>query len=351
MSVARKFVVAVAMAVIAVPFSGAEPSDALAAGRQHIANKQFEAAVRVLQDAVPNAAAMTEPRRTQALAALHFYTAVAFSGMKDDRNTRDALEHFFFLSPNMKTIDPAKFDAEFVRHFNEVSASMTMERPAAFDAAYPAYRMFRDEAPQERPLDQWGAGPEMTLLGTAAEKTEWRQLRDEDARRQFIETFWKRRDRTPEDDTNEVRAEFLRRIAFADQAFVTESTRGALTDRGRVFVLLGPPSIVRHANLTERDGARVVGKRGPITASSSGPGGRASWAAMELSERALLTPSLDPTVKGKVERWIYGRDQLPKGFPDDQVSFKFLTEEGYGENVLQRDFLALKALKDAGQVH
>ena len=351
MSVARTFFVAVALAFIAVSLLAADPGVALAAGRQHIANKQYEAAVRVLQDAVPNAAAMTEPNRSQAMAALHFYTALAFSGMKDDRNTRDALEHFFFLSPNMKKIDPSKFDAEFVRHFNEVSAAMTTERPAAFDAAYPAYKTFRDETPQERPLDQWGTGPEMTLLGTADEKAEWRRLRDEGERRQFIENFWKRRDRTPGDDANEVRTELLRRIAFADQTFVTESTRGALTDRGRVFVLLGPPSIVRNANLTERDGARVVGKRGPVTAAAPGPGGRASWAAMEVSERALLTPSLDPTVKGKVERWIYGRDQLPKGFPDDQVSFKFLTEEGYGENVLQRDFMALKALKDAGQVH
>jgi GWxTD domain-containing protein len=277
------------------------------------------------------------------MAALHFYTAIAFSGMNDEANARTALEHFFFLTPGMNKIDPAKFDKDFVRRFNEVSAAMSKERPAAFDGAYPAYKTFRDELPQERPIEQWGEGPEMTLLGTAEEKAQWRRLHDQAERERFIESFWEKR--------AEHRAEFLRRVAFADQAFVTEKTRGSMTDRGRVFVLLGPPKIVRFGNLSQAEGARVVGKRGPVTASAPGPGGRADWAAMQLSEQNMLTPSLDPAVKGRVERWIYGREQLPSGFPDDQVIFKFLTEEGYGENVLQRDFLALKALKDAGQVH
>ena len=344
MSVARKLLVTLAVVLIAAVAFAGDPGAALSTGRQHIANNQFEAAVKVLQDAVPDAAALAEPNRTKAMAALHFYTAIAFAGMKNaDANAREALEHFFFLSPNMNKIDATKFDPNFVRLFNEVSAAMAKERPTAFDGAYPAYKTFRDEVPQERPIEKWGEGPELTLLGTAEEKAEWRRLRDDAAREKFIENFWTTR--------SDRKADFLRRVAFADQAFVTEKMRGSMTDRGRVFVLLGAPKIVRFGSLNQAEGGRVVGKRGPITASEPGPGGRASWAAMEMNERAMLTPNLDPAVKGKVERWIYSRDQLPKEFPDDQVVFKFVTEEGYGENVLQRDFLALKALKDAGQVH
>ena len=343
MSIARNLIVTLAVVLIATSAFAGDPGAALNAGRQNIADKKFEAAVKVLQDAVPDAAALPEPNRTKAMAALHFYTAIAFAGMNAEANAREALEHFFFLSPNMNKIDETKFDAKFVRLFNEVSAAMAKERPTAFDGAYPAFKTFRDELPQERPVEKWGEGPELTLLGTAEEKAEWRRLRDDAERARFIENFWQTR--------SETRAEFLRRVAFADQAFVTEKTRGSLTDRGRVFVLLGPPKIVRFGNLNQAEGGRVVGSRGPVTAAAPGPGGRANWAAMQVSEQAMLSPSLDPSVKGKVERWIYGREQLPKGFPDDQVVFKFVTEEGYCENVRQRDFLALKALKDAGQVH
>ncbi len=348
-SIARKFITSMAVVMLAATVALAgDPAAAIGAGRQHIQNKEYDAAVKVLQDAVPDAAILAEPQRTLAMSALHFYTAVAFNGMNDEVKTRESLEQFFHFNPKLNTIDPSKFDASFVRRFNEVRAALQRESSTLFETAYPGYRTFSEETPRERPLEQWGEGPEMVLLGTAEEKKQWKKLHDDAERRLFIEEFWRRRDRTPDTEENEFRTGFLRRVAFADYTFVTEKTRGSLTDRGRVFALLGPPKIVREANLTERDGARVIGKGGPVTA--AGGGSRASFAAMQVSETNLLTPSLDPAIKGKVERWVYSRDQLPKTFPDDQVVFKFVTEEGYGDSVLQRDFLPLKALRDASQM-
>jgi len=342
MPFARTVVVSLIVLSIECAALAADPSAAIGTARQHIADKQFDAAVKVLQDAMPDAAALHEPNRTKAMAALHFYTAIAFSGKNAEGDAREALERFFLLSPDNYKIDPAKFDAKFVRVFNAVAEAIAKERQAAFDAAYPAYKNFRDPSPPDLPVERWGEGPALALLATAEEKAEWHRLTVRAEQEKFIESFWERR--------REHRTEFLRRAAFADETFFTEKTRGSLTDRGRVFVLLGPPKIVRFGNLTQADGARVVGKRGPVTASGTDPN-RGGWAAMDLSDRAQGTASLDPSVKGRVERWVYSRDQLPKGFPDDQVAFKFLTEEGYGENVLQRDFLVLKALKDAAQVH
>lgn len=334
-----------------VAFAG-NPAMAIAEGRQQIQNKEYSRAVKSLQDAIPDAAQLQEPQRTQAMAALYFYTAIAFNGMEDVAKTRESLEQFFHFNPKLNTIDPAKFDATFVTRFKEVRAAMERESSTNFEAAYPGYLTFSAEGPSERPLEQWGEGPDMVLLGTAEEKTRWRRLRDAADRRSFIDDFWQRRDRTPETEENEFRTGFLRRVAFADHTFVTEKTRGSLTDRGRVFVLLGPPKLIRQNNLTESDGARVIGRPGPVTA-AQGLGLRASmasFAAMQASETNRLTPLTDPVVKGKVERWVYSRDQLPKTFPDDQVAFKFITEEGYGDSVLQRDFLALKVLKDAGHL-
>ena len=56
----------------------------------------------------------------------------------------------------------------------------------------------------------------------------------------FLEQFWQRNDPTPETAFNEVRAEFERRVAQADISY-TEMRRGALTDRGRLYVHFGSP--------------------------------------------------------------------------------------------------------------
>ena len=342
-----------AVLLLATSIVARDPGAAIAEGRQQIQNKDYVRAVKTLQDAIPDAAQLAEPKRAQAMGALYFYTAIAFNGMNDAAKTRESLEQFFHFTPNLNTIDPAKFDPNFVKQFNEVKQAMQRESSTNFDAAYPGYLTFAEEVPSERPLEQWGAGPELALLGTAEEKAQWKKLRDDVDRRSFIESFWSKRDRTPDSEENEFRRDFLRRVAFADQTFLTEKTRGSMTDRGSVFVLLGPPKLIRQGSLTEADGARVIGRSGPTAAPQGGTGVRvamASFAAMQASENNLTTPVLTPTVKGKMERWVYGREQLPKSFPDDQVVFKFVTEEGYGDGVLQRDFMALKAIKDAGHM-
>jgi GWxTD domain-containing protein len=193
----------------------------------------------------------------------------------------------------------------------------------------------------------------MILLGTAEEKTAWKKASDDIARRMFIEGFWRQRDPNPDTEENEYRSDFQRRVAFADHMFVTEKTRGSLTDRGRVFVLFGPPRIVRQSNLAGFDAQNTMDKRGPVApAQPVNPQDAltAGARAIEESNRRMASGTIAPVVKGKSERWLYGREQLPKGFPEDYLAFKFITQEGYGENVLQRDPLVLKAMMDAAHV-
>ena len=74
-----------------------------------------------------------------------------------------------------------------------------------------------------------------------------------------------------------------------------------------------------------------------------------SWQGIDVADRnqAAAARSTVPVAKGRDERWLYGKDQLPKGFPDDQLTFNFITYVGYGENVLQREPMVNKALMDA----
>ncbi len=66
---------------------------------------------------------------------------------------------------------------------------------------------------------------------------------DTDAERaQFIEQFWLRRDPTPDTPKNEFKEEHYRRIAYANLHFPTATgTAGWKTDRGRIYILYGPP--------------------------------------------------------------------------------------------------------------
>ena len=64
----------------------------------------------------------------------------------------------------------------------------------------------------------------------------------ESERAQFIEDFWKRRDPFPDTEKNEYKDEYYRRIEQANRLFLGEGRPGWLTDRGRIFILFGPPS-------------------------------------------------------------------------------------------------------------
>lgn len=62
-------------------------------------------------------------------------------------------------------------------------------------------------------------------------------------RRNKLERYWKQRDATPETADNPIMTEYYRRVDEAREQFATLKQRdGTRTDRGRIFVLNGPPS-------------------------------------------------------------------------------------------------------------
>ena len=74
----------------------------------------------------------------------------------------------------------------------------------------------------------------------------FREMPPED-RGEFIRDFWARRDPDPSTPINEFRQSYYTRLATADKAF-REGKPGWKTDRGRIYLLLGPPTnILRKA--------------------------------------------------------------------------------------------------------
>jgi GWxTD domain-containing protein len=58
----------------------------------------------------------------------------------------------------------------------------------------------------------------------------------------FIEEFWKRRDPDPSTEENEFKIEYFNRIEQATKLFQSEGPAGWISDRGRIYVIYGPPT-------------------------------------------------------------------------------------------------------------
>ncbi len=75
---------------------------------------------------------------------------------------------------------------------------------------------------------------------------EWRELYDAPPEKQneLFKQFWKERDPTPEDEDNPLLEEFFLRVEEANQRFSWGSEEGWKTDRGRIFIIYGPPDSI-----------------------------------------------------------------------------------------------------------
>jgi len=60
-------------------------------------------------------------------------------------------------------------------------------------------------------------------------------------REAFIEEFWKKRDPDPYTEENEFKEQYLARIEMANRLFKGGGSPGWLQDRGRIYILFGPP--------------------------------------------------------------------------------------------------------------
>ena len=92
----------------------------------------------------------------------------------------------------------------------------------------------------EAPTPEWRQGPVWYIL-TDEEDRAFKKVRTEEERRAFIEAFWARRDPTPSTLHNELREEFWKRVKDADRLFSEAIKPGWKTERGKLYILFGPP--------------------------------------------------------------------------------------------------------------
>jgi len=88
---------------------------------------------------------------------------------------------------------------------------------------------------------------EVVYIITPAEKEIFLKLNSDRERDLFIEAFWKHRDPIPETEENEFKIEHYKRIDYVNRYFGREAAKpGWMTDRGRMYIILGPPNDIQH---------------------------------------------------------------------------------------------------------
>ena len=300
-----------------------------------------------------------ESMRAALSPGLHFYRGACLAGLGRSDEAIPELKQYLAYAPNAR-IDPGLYPPKVVAALDaarraaddeenaERAANQEPEQTGSLAASYRAFP--KDIPPTPLSVDEsWADGPVHYLM-TSEERDAYSRLSDPVQRSEFITDFWKRRDPHPETPENEFREEFERRVAFADQRMAQDETRGSLTDRGQVFVLLGPPTYVGRRplrtgeDLNDANGMMIYTDHDISNALHGKTGAQAAiiWDKMTGPNNAL--PNSDGNYR---EIWHYRRESLPQGISYLQVDFDFITKKGYGKNVMQRDDRTLSTLETA----
>jgi GWxTD domain-containing protein len=284
-----------------------------------------------------------ESVRGQLEAPLAFYRGVCDSNVGETDKAVEQFRAFLKAQPNA-AIDATMYGKKTAAAFEKAQKDLA-ERPPSLAEAYKDFKPRPDAAAADAPDERWAQGPTRWIL-TDAQKAEFAAITDANARADYVEKFWASKASTPGAEGRTYRQEFERRVAFADANFApSEEQRGSLTDRGMVFVLMGPPSYAGRRPLRSGDDASVesgtstFGSQDASNAEKSASAMRSTSGKLAVQSAKFGAPGAKAaeTQANRVETWHYRREVLPKGVPFQQVDFQFVTKQGYGADVLQRD--------------
>jgi GWxTD domain-containing protein len=164
-----------------------------------------------------------------------------------------------------------------------------------------------NQPPKElaKPYRTW-LNEDVAYIVTDQERSAFVHLQTDEAREQFIENFWLRRDPTPDTIENEFREEHYRRIAYANERFAS-GIPGWKTDRGRIYIVYGPPD--------EIDDHPSVGG---VTPTYPVQQWRYRW--IEGVGTNVLMDFVDPTMSGEFHMTVHPKNEPPLYLPGDAAT-------------------------------
>jgi len=135
----------------------------------------------------------------------------------------------------------------------------------------------------------WAQSPASVYLATDDEKKEWKKIASDEEAERFIALFWARRDPDLKTPANEYRERFDILVKRADELFPFGRQRGALTERGKAFILIGPPKSI--AQKADASPGSPFGSMGATAVTGGvGTGGPAPNLTQFLYDKPQLPP-------------------------------------------------------------
>ncbi len=159
----------------------------------------------------------------------------------------------------------------------------------------------------------WSKTPEFTFLATDAEQKAWKKITTDEEADHFIQLFWAKRDPDPKTPVNEFKVVFDERVKKADQLFAMARLRGALTERGKLFILLGEPTTLHREAGTKLQPLFATRSQEDVD-SGTAPG--------------MLRPANDPgtSIGESIVTFKYDADKLPEWSPVKTLTAEFVVE-------------------------
>jgi GWxTD domain-containing protein len=158
----------------------------------------------------------------------------------------------------------------------------------------------------------WGASPQAYYM-TTAERAQWDAITNDDEAKAFVDKFLASRGPKFE-------AEVADRVARADQYFTIGKTPGSKSLRGKVIILLGPPSAIDIVNEADthvhRDNPESAGAMTGGTASSGGGGGKGGGGA-DMASGASYGSSMVSVNSTRKYHFTYANPKLDVIVPAD----------------------------------
>jgi GWxTD domain-containing protein len=280
-----------------------------------------------------------EADRAKLVGVITFYRAANLASLGKKNEAKEAFITFISMQPNAAIASPP-YSKDVVTAF-EAARKEADGRSNTVTAAYAAFVV---PPTWSLPADEHWTETAVRYLVTPAQKQEYNSLTSTADRATFVDRFWKQLDPTPATDVNEFRSEFERRMAFADTLWTTDKVAGRVTDRAVVFAVMGPPTYAAMSDIEYDDmtslrsgGNAALGgsMRGALRSGASSGGGH----------------SLEQAgTRGVRESWVYRRERIPKGIAFQEVRFDFVTKQGYGAGVLQKDPQPMQTLGTAANL-
>ena len=165
------------------------------------------------------------------------------------------IKHLVGLEREPRRLEKTRLGAQpkakrrmYLRFFPLLSLFLTAELESGVARLQPeSEKEKREQATRrEQQLDYYTKWLEedVVYIITEEEKEVFSKLSNAEERDRFIVQFWFRRDSDPRSAFNEGKEEHYRRIAYANEHF-TSGLPGWMSDRGRIYIIHGPPDEVR----------------------------------------------------------------------------------------------------------